>query len=314
MRALVIGGNGFIGSHLVDELVFHGHQVRVFDRSPEKFRSPLTQVDYRLHDFSDTLALAEALEGVDVVYHLLSTTVPSTSNLDPVVDIESNLVGTVRLLQMMVQKGISRIVYLSSGGTVYGVPKVDPIPETHALNPICSYGVVKVAIENYLFMFQQLYGLRPAILRPSNPYGERQGHGGVQGVIGTFLHKIRNDEGIEIWGDGSVVRDFIHVADLAELCRMVGDRDVCGVFNVGSGNGHSIVEILDVIKAVSGKECVPTFRQGRNYDVPRVVLDISKAQSELGWSPKIGLSDGMGRTWAWMKNGTDSQDRTRMMC
>lgn len=156
MRVLVIGCNGFIGSHLVDISFRSGHKVRVFDRSPEKFRSALPNVDYRLFDFNDTSAIAESLEGVDVVIHLLSTTVPSTSNLDLVADIQNNLIGTVRLLQMMLKKDVKRIVYLSSGGTVYGVPQIVPIPETHPLNPaFCSYGVVKVAIEKYLFMFQR---------------------------------------------------------------------------------------------------------------------------------------------------------------
>lgn len=135
MKALVIGGNGFIGSHVVDALLLSGHKVRVFDRGAELYRSPLVDVDYRLADFSDVSALAEALVGVDSVYHFVSTTVPSTSNLDPISDIKGNLINTVRLLQLMLQNGVSRIVYLSSGGTVYGIPDISPIPEKHPLNP-----------------------------------------------------------------------------------------------------------------------------------------------------------------------------------
>lgn len=300
MRVLVIGGNGFIGSHLVDVLSRAGHKVRVFDRSPELFRSPLQDVEYRLHNFNDSAALAEALDGVDIVYHLLSTTVPSTSNLDPVADIQNNLIGTVKLLQLMQQKGITRIVYLSSGGTVYGIPEVVPISERHPLQPICSYGVVKVAIENYLLMFQKLYGFRPVILRPSNPYGERQGHGGVQGVVGTFLRKVRADEEIEVWGDGSVVRDFIHVSDLAGLCLKVIEHDTCGIFNVGSGVGHSILDILNAVERVTGKKLAPVFKPARGYDVPRVILDVSQAKQVLGWKPVVELDDGVARTWRWM--------------
>jgi UDP-glucose 4-epimerase len=301
MRALVLGGNGFIGSHVVDALVKAGHEVRVFDRALELHRPPLPNVDYRLGAFADVPALAEALEGIDVVYHLISTTVPSTSNLDPVGDIEGNLINTVRLLQLMVQKEIKRIVYLSSGGTVYGIPNTVPIPETHPLRPICSYGVVKVAIENYLQMFRQLDGLEYVVLRASNPYGERQGHAGVQGVIGTFLAKVLNGEAIEIWGDGSIVRDFIYVKDLADLCVMAGSNPYTGILNAGSGVGHSIKDVLDVIGQVVGAKVLPIFKQGRTYDVPKVVLDMSKVDEVLGWQPKVHLQDGLADTWRWMQ-------------
>lgn len=301
MNVLVLGGNGFIGSHLVDALLAASHKVRVLDRGPELFRKPKVEVDYRLGDFCDTPALAEALEGIELVYHLVSTTVPSTSNLDPIADIQGNLINTVRLLQLMVQKGVSRIVYLSSGGTVYGIPDFSPIPETHPLRPICSYGVIKVAIENYLFMYQTLHGIKPIVLRASNPYGERQGHAGVQGVIGTFLKKIKSGEQIEIWGDGSVIRDFIYVADLADLCVRAGASNYCGILNAGSGNGHSIREVLDVSACAAGRVVEPVYKQGRAYDVPSVVLDVSKAQQELNWKPEIGLAEGVNNTWRWMK-------------
>lgn len=300
MRALVIGGNGFIGSHLVDALLLSGQKVRVFDRGVELYRSLVVGVDYRLGDFSDTPALAEALEGVDVIYHLVSTTVPSTSNLDPISDIQGNLLGSVRLLQLMVQKGIARIVYLSSGGTVYGIPNVSPIPETHPVRPICSYGVVKVAIENYLFMYQSLHGIKPVVLRASNPYGERQGHFGVQGVIGTFLQGIRSGERIEIWGDGSVVRDFIYVADLADLCVKAGLSHSCGIFNAGSGIGYTIRDVLNVALRTADCTMEPIYKQGRTFDVPSVVLDISKTERELQWHPSTALADGIAKTWLWL--------------
>ena len=299
MKALVLGGCGFIGSHLVDRLLASGHQVRVFDRSPELFRPPLAHVDYRFGNIADTPLLAESLEGVEVVYHLISTTVPSTSNLDPVADVEGNLINTLRLLQLMVQKHIPRIVYLSSGGTVYGIPEMVPISETHPLRPICSYGVVKVAIENYLQMFHQLHDMRYVVLRASNPYGERQGHAGVQGVIGTFMRKILVGEPIEIWGDGNIVRDFIYVGDLAQLCELAGMSEVSSIFNAGSGVGCSINEIVKALSEVSGHEISPEYHAGRGFDVPRVVLDISKTCSEFDWSPQVSLTAGVARSWKW---------------
>ena len=148
MKTLVLGGTGFIGTSVVDCLLAAGHQVRVLSRSAERFRSPVPGVDYRLVDFSDIPALVEAVAGVDVVFHLISTTVPSTSNRAPVFDIESNLVNTVHLLNIIRESPGCRLVYLSSGGTVFGVPQQIPIPEEHPLQPICSYGIIKVAMNS----------------------------------------------------------------------------------------------------------------------------------------------------------------------
>ena len=302
MKALVLGGNGFIGSHIVDQLLSEGHSVRVFDRGSERFRKPLARVDYRMASLDDSSALAEALEGIDVVYHLISTTLPSTSNKDPVYDVESNLVGTIRLLNLMRDSNVRRIVYLSSGGTVYGIPDSSPIPEDHRLQPICSYGIVKVAIEHYLQMYFHLYGIEYVALRASNPYGERQGHSGVQGVIGTFMSKVLNGDQIEIWGDGSVVRDFIYANDLAELCVQVGVSNAVGVFNAGSGKGYSIKEVVNLFSSVSGKEIKPAYCSSRSYDVPQVVLDITKVESAFPWEPRTDLLEGMVETWVWARS------------
>ena len=297
MKTLVLGGTGFIGSSLVDQLLAAGHRVRVFSLSPELFRPPLPGVDYRLASLDNIPALVEALAGVEVVYHLISTTVPATSNRDPVFDIESNLVGTVRLLQAARDSGVRRLVYLSSGGTVYGVPQILPIPESHPLNPICSYGIVKVAAENYLHMFHRLYGLGYVVLRVSNPYGERQGHYGVQGIIGTFLNKLRRGEELEVWGDGSLVRDYLHVDDLARLCLAVGFSDRVGVYNAGSGQGHSVRQVLEFMGQAVGRPLPVVWREGRGFDVPKVVLDIGRAQADFAWRPEIDLADGIRRTW-----------------
>jgi UDP-glucose 4-epimerase len=304
MKVLVLGGNGFIGSHVVDALLNVGHKVRVFDRSEDRYRSRLMGVEYFQGSFQDNFLIAEALTGIDVVFHGISTTVPGTSNLDPAGDVYSNLIATLKLLKSMSDKGLQRIVYLSSGGTVYGRPTMDPIPENHPLNPVCSYGIVKVAIENYLYMFQELNGFKPIVLRPSNPYGERQGHQGVQGVIGTFLHKAHSNERIEIWGDGSVVRDFIHVCDLSQMCLMAIENEVCGVFNVGCGIGHSINEVLACVKTVSNRPLQVEYKSARGFDVARVVLDTSKVVSAFNWKPQIELQDGISRTWAWLSESS----------
>lgn len=300
MTNLIIGGSGFIGSHLVDALLARGEAVRVYDRAPERFRPTPKGVDFRQGDFSDTPNLAEALTGVTRVFHLLSTTVPATSNLDPVNDIQTNLINTVRLLELLRKTNVNQLVYLSSGGTVYGIPDCDTVPETHPLRPISSYGIVKVAVENYLHMEHHLHGLNYTALRVSNPYGPRQGHGGVQGVIGTYLWKIAHDEPIELWGDGSIIRDFIYAGDLADQCLAVVDYGLQGCVNAGSGEGHSIQDILTAISKVTGRPAEPIMKPGRGFDVPRIVLDMTRLRQQLDWDPRVSLDEGIARTWEWV--------------
>jgi len=159
-RILVTGGAGFIGAHLVDRLVKSGHTVRVLDRVPVDIRPAWlksAQIDYMLGDFSDHSLIDAALKDIDVVYHLVSTTIPASSNIDPIFDVQSNLVGTLSLLQIALKSGVKKVIFVSSGGTVYGKPKSLPIRETDPTDPICSYGITKLAIEKYLAMFKELH-------------------------------------------------------------------------------------------------------------------------------------------------------------
>jgi len=301
MKILVLGGNGFIGSHVVDGLLSEGHQVRVYDRTPEHYRAPIQGVEYRFGEFSDSACIAEALTDVDAVCHLISTMLPATSNMDPLGDIQGNLINTVQLLEQMRKQGVQRILYLSSGGTVYGNPEILPIPETHQLRPICSYGVVKVAIENYLMMYKKLYGFKPIVLRPSNPYGPRQSHTQLQGVISMFLGKYVNSEPLEIWGDGSIVRDYMYIDDLSKLCVKALESDLCGIFNAGSGEGHSINEIVTLIDSLFSEHVDVIYHEGRDFDVKKVVLDIRAVKSELDWEPMVALADGIEGQLQWLK-------------
>lgn len=306
MKVLLIGGCGFVGSHVADALLDQGLKVRVLDLKPEAYRRPLHNVEYVFGDFGDSNTLFEALAGVEAIVHLASTTVPGTANLDPVADIKGNLISTVRLLGLLRNTGCRKFVYLSSGGTVYGIPQHDTVPETHQLKPINSYGIVKVAIENYLHMEQVLHGLDHVVLRASNPYGPRQGRLGVQGIIGTSLWKIVQGEPIEIWGDGSVIRDFVHVRDLSQLCVKALLSDASGCFNAGSGTGASVNDIVDMIARTldaKGLEPMSVVRMpGRAYDVPRIVLDVTQAKECLGWTPEITLEQGIAETFDWVRD------------
>lgn len=301
MKILVIGGSGFIGSHIVDQLLGRGHEIRVFDRSEEQFRATPKGVELRVGQLDDAEALSSALVGVDSVIHTANTTVPSTSNLDPLADIQGNLINNVRLLQLMRDASVDHIVFLSSGGTVYGIPDTPLVREDHPLRPISSYGVVKVAFEKYLAVEQYLHGLKPLVLRPSNPYGSRQSLTGVQGVIGVFLRRAAQNQPLEIWGDGSIVRDFFHVSDLASLCAHCAEKGLTGTYNAGSGVGASINDIVEIVKEVTRRDLEVEYKTGRGFDVPKVVLDISAIQNQIDWVPRIDLKDGIAMTWDWMQ-------------
>jgi len=297
MRALVIGGNGFIGSGLVGRLRAESLSVRVLDLGVPRTDVSWEGVEFVQGSLADVSLLPQVLAGVDVVYHLASTTVPSTSNLNPAADVQGNLVATLGLLQAMRAAAVRRIVYFSSGGTVYGNTDAVAVAESQPLHPVSSYGVVKVAIENYLHMYRELGDIEPIVLRPSNPFGPRQSTAGVQGAVGTFLSLAARGEPIRIWGDGEVVRDYIFIDDLVELAARAGLASGTGTYNVGSGTGHSLNQLCAVIAQVTGRSLEIDYSPSRPFDVKRIVLDITAARSAFAWQPRVLLAEGIERTW-----------------
>ncbi|POA21767.1 NAD-dependent epimerase [Pseudomonas sp. FW300-N1A1] len=312
MRSLVLGGRGFIGAHLVDALLGQGHAVRCFDR-PNVVdlggnHSSHPRFELFEGDFTSEADISGALQDCDVCYHLVSTTLPKSSNADPVFDVESNLVGTIRMLTLALEAGVKKVIFVSSGGTVYGEPTQVPIPETHATDPVCSYGIAKLAIEKYLALFHHLHGLDYTVLRLANPFGEGQRTHASQGAIAVFLGKVLRDEPIEIWGDGSVVRDYIHVADVVQaLLAALEPSTQEHVFNIGSGRGHSLNEVLDTIEKITGRVAIRKYLPGRGFDVPLSVLNIDRAKNVLGWAPAVGFEEGVERFVKWMQDGQGSR-------
>ncbi len=304
-RCLVLGGRGFIGSHLVDELLRQGHFVLCFDRPHiQPLSNPhLNNPNFELFegDFASEKDASAALEGCDICFHLVSTTLPQSSNGDPVFDIESNLVSTVRLLGHAVTSGVKKVIFISSGGTVYGPPKQVPIPETHPTDPVSSYGITKLTIEKYLHLFHTLHGLEYSILRLANPFGERQRVMASQGAVAVFLSKVLRGDTVEIWGDGSVVRDYIYISDVVDaLIATASCETEEHVFNIGSGRGHSLNELLTGIEQVTGKEAHRRYLPGRLFDVPTSVLSIERAKQHLNWSPKVTFEAGLQRFSDWL--------------
>ncbi|NVN97634.1 NAD-dependent epimerase/dehydratase family protein [Candidatus Nomurabacteria bacterium] len=302
MKSLVFGGNGFIGSHLVDKLLAEGHSVRVFDRYEEHYRKPLAGVDYLFADFGNRGLLADALDTVDNVFHLINTTLPKTSNDDPAFDVQSNVVETIYLLEQCVAKKIGKVIFASSGGTIYGRPSKLPISEDSPTDPECSYGITKLTIEKYLSLYNHLYGLDYTIVPPSNPYGSRQNPNGIQGAISVFLGKVARNEPIEVWGDGEVVRDYIYVSDLVDGIYNASINTTSNrIFNLGSGSGYSLNQIIEVIRNVTGRNVMVDYKAKRGFDVPRIYLDIKRAETELKWYPVTPLEVGIGKVWEFIQ-------------
>jgi UDP-glucose 4-epimerase len=302
VKVLVLGGNGFIGSNLVERLVAEGHRVRIYDRSPSRLNVLGQKVEQQNGNFNDITSISQALHDIDIVFHLISGSIPSTSNLSPADDARDNLVDTIGLLECMRKIGITRIVYMSSGGTIYGNSNKDLINEEHSLNPNCSYGIVKLAVEKYLMMYQRLYDFEPVILRVSNPYGPWQSKVGIHGLIGTLLSKAISNERVDIWGDGEVVRDYIHIKDVIEACINVMGSKSTGIFNIGSGVGHSVNEVLKMVEEVTQSKLDVKYSKRRDFDVKKIVLDISNAKKVLNWAPKIAIKDGIKTHNDWLQS------------
>lgn len=305
MKVLVLGGGGFMGSAISSELVLAGHDVRIFEKARVKRENVahiLGRVEWLEGDFTNEKNIKEALYGVEVVIHAISTTLPKTSNDNPAYDISTNVVPTLNLLDAARLNGVKRVIFFSSGGTVYGIPQKTPVSEDHPTDPVCSYGIQKLAIEKYLGLFNHLYGLDYVILRVANPYGPFQDPTAAQGAVMVFLYKVMAGEPIEIWGDGSVTRDYLYVSDVASaVMRAMDYAGGCRIFNIGSGKGLTLNELIRAIEKVAGKKAVVRFTPSRRFDVPVNILDITRAGKELLWAPAVDIEQGIAKTREHLK-------------
>jgi UDP-glucose 4-epimerase len=309
-RCLVLGGSGFIGSHLVEVLLDSGLHVRVFSRSsslPARLAAVGNRIECLSGDFYNAQSLASAVRGCDHVYHLIATTVPTTSNQNMIFDADSNLIGTLRLLEICVRENVKQIIFPSSGGTVYGKTESQPTPESHATEPLCSYGIVKLAIEKYLELFRIRHGLDYTVLRISNCYGPRLPVNGEQGVVGAFLDRLRGEEPITLWGEGAITRDYVYVTDVALALRAaLGQRSPFRVFNIGTGIGTSLLSLVEMMECATGCRFRILKQEARDVGVPMNILDATRAKKYLSWEARTPLEQGLVNTWKWIQAGVQA--------
>jgi UDP-glucose 4-epimerase len=301
-RVVVLGGNGFLGSQVTRWLAARGHRLRVMDLRLPRPGTALPDVEYREGNFLNASDVEAALEsGADLVLHFISTTVPASSIDNVPVEIDTNVAATVRLLDAMTRRGIKRIGFPSSGGTIYGASSA-PHREDEVARPTCPYGLGKLIIEDLLRFYRDHRGIDFQIWRVANPYGDATRVHLAQGVIDAFLQRVRTGQPITVWGDGSAVRDFIFADDVAAAIGQLIEGQTWGeVVNVGTGKGASIAEVLRIIENVAG----PFQReQVRAYSGPAyAVLDTTRLHQLTGWTPGWTLESGIREAWRRLTAG-----------
>lgn len=297
---LVIGAAGFLGRHLVAALARAGYRVRALDLHPPSslLMSAWPSVEYVTGNALDIPVLQNCLRGVDFLLPFASSSLPVTSNADPLADVRVNLVENVNLFLEASRAGVKRIIFPSSGGTVYGNPTNSPTSEFDSTDPISSYGIVKLASEKYLNLLYNLNGTEYIVLRYGNPYGNGQDPRKRFGAVGVFLSALAEDRPIEVWGDGSAVRDFLYIDDaIVATMRALTYSGRHRIFNVGSGIGTSLLDLIQLLERVTQKTARIVYHPARKADVSRIVLHIGRANAELDWRPRIALEDGVERVW-----------------
>lgn len=307
MNIILLGGAGFIGTNLVKELAGNAdNRITVVDRKPEFFQNIISMqlsnvsiVESGLSAETDYEAL---IKGQDIVYHLLSTTVPTTSNQAISEELKANVILSVNLFEACVHQQVKKVVFLSSGGTVYGKEAKCPLGENTPTNPITSYGVQKVTIEKLLYLYHYMHGLDYRIIRLANPYGPYQRPNGVLGAITTFTYKALKGEEIQVYGDGSVMRDFIFIDDAVRgILKIVDGNDRHHTFNLGCGYGTSIKCVLETIERTLNIPMKVTYTEARRVDVPVNYLDIKRFETAFGALDPQSLEDGIRKTAQFMK-------------
>ena len=316
-KTLILGAAGFIGTNLSRRLLEKGKRLLLFDRPGVSFAPFLqrAQEDKAAQILSGSfsslakekteeeiraLRLSEAETG----YHLISTTCPSNSNRDVAGEMEENLIATIRFLDACAKAGVKKVVFLSSGGTVYGREHTGICREEEEAFPITSYGVQKLAIEKILYLYREMYGLDYRIVRLSNPYGPWQRPNGVQGAVTTFTYRALTGTPIEVYGDGSVVRDYIYIDDAVRgILNIAEGQGRSRLYNLGCGEGNTLLDVIEAIEEVLGKKPEVRFLPGRPVDVPVNVLDVSRYEADFGPLSPLPLAEGIRRLAEFYEKG-----------
>lgn len=311
-KVLVLGANGFVGSHLVDSLVAKGHTVRAFDRfsSGGPRFEPSNQVEVYAGNYLDKGDLQRALKDMEYVFHFISTTTPVTAENDPTTDIETNVRMSVELFKLCVEAKVKRVIFASTGGAIYGDSSIELFKETDTPYPVSPYAIGKLSIEHYLRYFKVKHGLDSISLRISNPYGERQPFHRKQGVIPIFLERIARNQPIMVLGGGTMVRDYLYVKDLTNaIASTFSQQARHDVYNIGSGHGTSVNDIVEIVSNITGIKPRIDHQEAPSTFTKRFVLDTKRFEEDFGERIALtSLEDGVRATYQYIRQAIRKED------
>ncbi|MBA4179949.1 MAG: UDP-glucose 4-epimerase [Anaerolinea sp.] len=303
MRIMVTGGAGFIGSHIVEAYLAEGHEVCVLDNLATGRRANVHR-DARLYEIDiharETERLFEEFHPEVVNHHAAQASVKVSSG-DPVHDLEVNGGGTARIAQLAARQGVRKVIYASSGGTVYGEPQSLPVTESHPIAPMSNYGLSKYTGELYLELTHRTAGLDYTTLRYGNAYGPRQDPHGEAGVVAIFTGLMLRGEQCTIDGDGEQKKDYLYVGDIARANVLALTAGSCEAYNVGTGEGTTVNTIFSTLNRATANAIEPRYGPPRPGDVRNFWLDSAKAGRELGWAPRVSFDEGITLTVAWFQ-------------
>lgn len=304
MKILVTGGAGFIGSHVVDALLADGHDVIVVDDLSTGRRQNLNpKARFYQMDIRDPgLAAVFEHERPEVVDHHAAQMDVRRSVAEPLFDADVNVRGSLNLLELARTFGTRKVVYISTGGAVYGEPRYLPCDEDHPIDPICQYGVSKHVVEHYLYVYRHLYGLDYTVLRYPNVYGPRQNPHGEAGVVAIFTGRMLAGKPVTINGNGQQERDFVYVADCARANVLALNKGSGGIYNLGSNRGISVNWLFAALAKIIGYSSQPMLAPARPGETFKIVLDGRRAQADLDWSPTVSFEQGLQHTVSYFRD------------
>lgn len=300
--ALIIGGTGFIGQALCTKLLSRGIKTHVIARRADTLPQNKNLYAHKA-SMEDSKLVAECLSECSHVFFTASDTIPGNSAKNPVLELEKNLKPALIFLDTLQQFPNTHLIFFSSGGTVYGNPKVSEVTEEHALNPLSYHGAMKTSLEAFMHAMTTQCGSHISVLRPSNVFGPEQQYRPDFGIIRKLLEHAIQGKPIEIWGDGEAVRDYLFIDDCvsATLSLMKIKTKGFNSFNIGSGTGHSINDICEIVELITGITLQRSYHPARSIDVKKVVLDSTKLRQITNWQPMISLEAGIEKTWQWLQ-------------
>ena len=304
-NCILIGGAGFIGTNLAKGLLSEGYSVTVVDKLLSRFFTQsgiIDKVSFCRCDYLDLEELKPAIKNQEILLHFAYSSLPGSPINSMENDVKDNVLGSIRLFKFAAENGVKKIIFPSSGGTVYGDAGKSPIKESSPADPICFHGISKLMIEKYLFLFKRTFGVDYLLYRISNAYGPGQNPDSGQGLIPNVISRIYKDEQINIFGDGKAVRDYIYIDDIVKAFMSGIKYDLKNdVFNIGTGIGYSINEIIDNISRTLSVRPKIVYSDKRITDVRSNVLNTDKIRSITGWKSEISIEEGIKKTCQWIK-------------